>query len=113
MEAVREQAKGPILPNHSQGEKAVGLGSGPMGADCRSDWVGNVRQAGGECVMKWFPSFGFQRRNRELKEEIDAPADGNCRSSGARRDGRDGATSGSPGVWKHSSGAGCDAPDVG
>src|SRR5215468_1395428 len=22
--------------------------------------------------MKWFPSFGFQRRNRELKEEIDA-----------------------------------------
>src|SRR5215469_9417745 len=52
-------------------EKAVGLGSGPMGADCRSDWVGNVRQAGGECVMKWFPSFGLQRRNRELKEEID------------------------------------------
>src|SRR6516165_3832667 len=72
MEAVREQAKSPILPNHSQGEKAVGLGSGPMGADCGSDWVGNVRQAGGECVMKWFPSFGFQRRNRELKEEIDA-----------------------------------------
>src|SRR5579864_9442501 len=72
MEAVREQAKSPILPNHSQGEKAVGLGSGPMGADCRSDWVGNVRQAGGECVMKWFPGFGFQRRNRELKEEIDA-----------------------------------------
>ena len=22
--------------------------------------------------MKWFPSFGFQRRNRELQEEIDA-----------------------------------------
>ena len=22
--------------------------------------------------MKWFPGFGFQRRNRELKEEIDA-----------------------------------------
>src|SRR5215472_561416 len=72
MEAVREQAKSPILPNHGQGEKAVGLGSGPMGADCRSDWVGDVRQAGGECVMKWFPSFGFQRRNRELQEEIDA-----------------------------------------
>src|SRR5215471_9849456 len=72
MEAVREQAKSPILPNHSQGEKAVGLGSGPMGADCGSDWVGNVRQAGGECLMTWFPSFGFQRRNRELKEEIDA-----------------------------------------
>src|SRR6201997_2467492 len=72
MEAVREQAKSPILPNHSQGEKTVGVGSGPMGADCRSDWVGNVRQAGGECVMKWFPSFGFQRRNRELQEEIDA-----------------------------------------
>src|SRR5580700_5323740 len=72
MEAVREQAKSPILPNHSQGEKAVGHGSGPMGADCRSDWVGDVRQAEGECVMKWFPSFGFQRRNRELQEEIDA-----------------------------------------
>src|SRR5437763_4480630 len=72
MEAVREQAKSPILPNHSQGEKAVGHGSGPMGADCRSDWVCDVRQAGGECVMKWFPSFGFQRRNRELQEEIDA-----------------------------------------
>src|SRR5215467_1357936 len=72
MEAVREQAKSSILPNHGQGEKAVGLGSGPMGADCRSDWIGNVRQAGGECVMKWFPSFGLQRRNRELKEEIDA-----------------------------------------
>src|SRR5215471_8583405 len=43
-----------------------------MGADCRSDWVGDVRQAGGECVMKWFPSFGSQRRNREFKEEIDA-----------------------------------------
>ena len=22
--------------------------------------------------MKWFPNFGFQRRNRELQEEIDA-----------------------------------------
>ena len=22
--------------------------------------------------MKWFPSFGFQRRKRELQEEIDA-----------------------------------------
>src|SRR5438874_10137723 len=72
MEAVREQAKSPILPNHGQREKAVGVGSGPMGADCRSDWVGDVRQAGGECIMKWFPSFGFQRRNRELQEEIDA-----------------------------------------
>src|SRR6185437_8094923 len=72
MEAVRQQAKSPILPNHSQGEKAVGLGSGPMGADCRSDWVGNVRQAGGECVVKWFSNFGSQRRNRELQEEIDA-----------------------------------------
>src|SRR5246500_5353022 len=72
MEAVREQAKSPILPNHGQGEKAVGLGSGPMGADCGSDWVGNVPQAGGQYVMKWFPSFDFQRRNRELKEEIEA-----------------------------------------
>src|SRR5207248_1656013 len=72
MEAVREQAKSPILPNHGQGEKAVGVGLGPMGADCRSDWVGDVRQAGGERVMKWFPSFGFQRRKRELQEEIDA-----------------------------------------
>src|SRR5215469_6879703 len=72
MEAVRDQAKSPILPNHSQGEKAVGLGSGPMGADCRSDRVGNVRQAEGECVMKWFSSFGLQRRNRELQEEIEA-----------------------------------------
>src|SRR5437763_260340 len=72
VEAVREQAKSPILPNHSQGEKAAGVGSGPMGADCRSDWVGDVRQARGECVMKWFPSFGFQRLNRELQEEIDA-----------------------------------------
>src|SRR5213075_3324828 len=72
MEAVREQAKSPILPNHSQGEKAVGVRSGPMGADCRSDWVGNVRQAGGECVMKWFPSFGVQRQTCELQEEIDA-----------------------------------------
>src|SRR5262252_1730780 len=72
MEAVREQAESPILPNHSQGEKAVGLGSESMGADCRSDWIGNVRQAEGECVMRWFPSFGFQRRNRELKEEIEA-----------------------------------------
>src|SRR5204863_1165328 len=45
MEAVREQAKSPILPNHGQGEKAVGLRSEPMGADCRSNWVGNVRQA--------------------------------------------------------------------
>src|ERR1700735_2151517 len=43
-----------------------------MGADCRSDWVGDVRQAGGEGVMKWFPSFVFQRRKRELQEEIDA-----------------------------------------
>src|SRR5215469_13230828 len=72
VEAVREQAKSPILPNHGQGEKAVGLGSGPMGADCRSDWVGDVRQTGGECVMKWFQSFGFQRRKHELQEEIDA-----------------------------------------
>src|SRR5437899_10342364 len=72
MEAVREQAKSPILPNHGQGEKAVGLGSGPMGADPRSDWVGDVRQAGGECVMKWFPNFGFETRNRELQEEIAA-----------------------------------------
>src|SRR5579862_3002902 len=72
MEAVREQAKSPILPNHGQGEKAVGLGSGPMGADCRGDWVGDVRQAEGERVVKWFPSIGFQRRNRELQEEIDA-----------------------------------------
>src|SRR5579871_3725409 len=72
MEAVREQAESPILPNHGQGEKAVGLGSGPVGADCRSDWVGDVRQAEGERVMKWFPNFGFRRRNRELQEEIDA-----------------------------------------
>src|SRR5262249_29729391 len=72
MEAVREQAKSPILPNHSQGEKAVGLGSGPMGADCRSDWGGDVRQAGGEGVVKWFSNFGSQLRNRELQEEIDA-----------------------------------------
>src|SRR6185312_11984981 len=72
MEAIREQAKSPILPNHSQGKEAVGVGSGPMGAHCRSDWVGDVRQAGGECVMKWFSSFGFQRRNRELQEGIDA-----------------------------------------
>src|SRR5215471_858520 len=72
VEAVREQAKSPILPNHSQREKAVGVGPGPMGADCRSDWVGDVRQAGGECVMRWFPSFGVQRRNRELKEEVEA-----------------------------------------
>src|SRR6201987_1451023 len=43
-----------------------------MGANCRSDWVGDVRQAGRERVMKWFPSFGFQRRKRELQEEIDA-----------------------------------------
>src|SRR6185437_4494256 len=33
-----------------------------------------------------------------------SPADGNCRSSGARRDGRDGATSGDAGIWKYSSG---------
>src|ERR1700722_330504 len=72
MEAVREQAKSPILPNHGQREKAVGLGSGPMGADCRSDWVGDVHQPGREGLMKWFPSFGFQRRKRELQEEIDA-----------------------------------------
>src|SRR5690348_3885018 len=72
METSKEQAKSPIRPNHSQGEKAVGVGTGPMGADCRSDWLGNVRQAGGECVMKWFPIFGFQRRSRELQEEIDA-----------------------------------------
>src|SRR3974390_790671 len=72
MEAVREQAKSPLLPNHSQGEKAVGHGSGPMGADCRSDWVGDVRQAGGEWGVKWFSNFGFQRRNRDLQEEIDA-----------------------------------------
>src|ERR1051325_8273363 len=72
MEAVGEQAKSPILQDHSQGEKAVGLGSGPMGADCRSDWVGDVRQAGGECVVKWFSNFGFQKRNRELQAEIDA-----------------------------------------
>ena len=32
----------------ARGEKAVGVGSGPMGADCRGDWVGDVRQAGGE-----------------------------------------------------------------
>src|SRR5579872_5113466 len=43
-----------------------------MGADCRSDWVGNVRQAEGEYFVKWFSNFGFQRRNRELQEEIDA-----------------------------------------
>src|ERR1700740_1515285 len=70
MEAVREQAKSPILPNHGQGEKAVGLGSGPMGADCRSDWVGDVRK--GDKVVKWFPGIGFQRRKRELQAEIDA-----------------------------------------
>src|SRR5246127_3280088 len=72
MEAVREQAKSPILPNHGQGEKAVCLLSGAMGADCRSDWGGDVRQDEGEAVMKWFPSFGFQRRKRKLQEEIDA-----------------------------------------
>src|SRR6201996_138351 len=43
-----------------------------MAAYCRSDLVGDVGQAGGERVMKWFPSFGFQRRKRELQEEIDA-----------------------------------------
>jgi PadR family transcriptional regulator PadR len=32
-----ESKQSPILPNHGQGEKAVGLGSGPMGADRRSD----------------------------------------------------------------------------
>ena len=56
----------------AKGKKQLASGSGPMGADCRSDWVGDVRQAGGERVMKWFPSFGFQRRKRELQEEIDA-----------------------------------------
>src|ERR1700753_2398371 len=43
-----------------------------MRADRRSGWVGEVHQAEGEWVMKWFPSFGFQRRKRELQEEMNA-----------------------------------------
>src|SRR3984957_14066741 len=53
-----------------------------MGADCRSDWVGDVRQAGGEGDMKWFPVFGFQRSRRQLQEEIQAPLE---RAIGDRR----------------------------
>ena len=42
-----------------------------------------------------------------------SPADGDCRSSGARRDGGDSATSGGAGIWKYSPRAGCDARHVG
>jgi PadR family transcriptional regulator PadR len=45
---VQSESKKPDTPESPPRGKAVGLGSGAMGADCRSDWVGDVRQAGGE-----------------------------------------------------------------
>jgi hypothetical protein len=57
--------------------------------------------------MKWFPSFGFQRRKRELQEEIDAHlqmaiADRVARGETAETE-----------IWKYSPGARCDARHVG
>jgi hypothetical protein len=60
--------------------------------------------------MKWFPSFGFQRRKRELQEEIDAHLQMAIADRVARGETAETARQAAA---REFSGAGCDARHVG
>jgi len=48
------------------------------------------------------PELRFQRRKRELQEEIDAHLQMRLQIEWREANGRDGATSGGAGIWKYS-----------